>query len=125
MIGRANNYKYSPEKQQRFDEHQANRRQQFEELSGKPFDENQPTNPAWGLLNVVDEMKWNKKDNEKYGPSSDAAFALNAGETTQGPKKKSLKINNQSAVRTGNRKSKLNRSGGSGALRIPTNTINT
>ena len=125
MIGRVNNYKYSPEKQKRFEAHQASRRQKLAD-SGFDFNSDKATNPAWGLINAVDEMKWNQKDNEKYGPSSDAAFALNAGETTnQGPKKNSLKISNKPVVKTKNKKSNLNKSGGSGALRISTNTINT
>ena len=57
---------------------------------------------------------------------TDPAFALTGDAiTNQSNRKQKLKITNRTAVRTGNRKSKLSKSGGSGVLRTSMNTINT
>ena len=130
MIGRKNNYQYSPEKQKRFDEHQAMRRQQLKDLG---HDVNDPRfrNPGWALINMVDEVKWNQKDNELYGSNNSKTqtsrpnYPINTGGTTsQGYQKDALTISQRPNVGTSNRK-KLKQSGSSGALRISANTLNT
>ena len=121
------NRNYSPAKQERFEAEVAKTQKTLQDggyaSSGRPMD---PF--GGGPMAGLGEAIWAIKDAEKYPEISerDPSFALNAGETiNQGPKKKLLKIKNRSAVRTGNRKSNLNRSGGSQALRISTKTINT
>ncbi|ADP00249.1 predicted protein [Cyanophage P-SSP2] len=78
---------------------------------------------------ALGEILWAKKDSEKYPEPEiqrDPAFSLTEDAVTnQSGKKQKLKITNRSAVRTGNRKSKLNRSGGSGALRTSMKILNT
>ena len=65
-------------------------------------------------------------DNPDRPIDRDPAFALTGDAVTnQSNKKQKLKITNRTAVRTGNRKSKLSKSGGSGVLRTSMNTINT
>ena len=119
LIGGGNNF--SPERQKRYEEHLSTQRQKLKD-SGFDFNSNKANHPAWGLINAADKLNFIKKDDAE----NSAALALNTGETTnQGPSNKSLKISDKPVVKTKNKKSNLNKSGGSGALRISTNTINT
>ena len=124
-IGTVRNY--SPAKQKRFEAEVAKTQQKLQDAgytpSGHAFD---PF--GGGPMSAMGEMIWAMKDAEKYPEISerDPAYALNQNEEqNQGTNKRLLKIKNQSSIKIGNRKSKLNKSGGSGSLRKPMKTLNT
>ena len=119
---------YSPAKQERFEAEVA-KNQQFMKDRGYTPTQAGVANPlGGGPGSALGEVFWSVKDSEKYPEvrGGNPAYSLTENAITgQSGKKQKLKITNRSAVRTGNRKSKLNRSGGTGALRTSMRTINT
>ena len=125
-IGAVRNY--SPAKQKRFEAEVAKNQQLLKDKGYTPT-QSGPFNPfGGGPGSAFAEAIWAAKDNEKYPEISerDPAYALTENEEqNQGTNKRLLKIKNQSSIKIGNRKSKLNKSGGSGSLRKPMKTLNT
>ena len=119
---------YYPAKQERFEAEVAKNQQQLKDKGYTPTQSGIANPLGGGPGSALAETLWAVKDSEKYPEvrGGDPAFSLTENAITgQSGKKQKLKITNRSAVRTGNRKSKLNRSGGSGVLRTSMNTINT
>ena len=131
MMGRVSNY--SPAKQKRFEAHQASQRQKLAD-SGFDFNSDKATNPGWGLINIADEMKWSKKDDEKYigSMSMPAARLSNPQVTAPVERQRDYVLNSKNNLETAsNYKSKKDgsgskKSGSKSKLRIKRNTnINT
>ncbi|AGG54578.1 hypothetical protein PRSG_00024 [Prochlorococcus phage P-SSP3] len=120
---------YSPAKQERFEAEVAKNQQSMKDKGYTPTHSGGANPFGGGPGAALGEILWAKKDSEKYPEPEiqrDPAFSLTEDAVTnQSGKKQKLKITNRSAVRTGNRKSKLNRSGGSGALRTSMKILNT
>ena len=118
---------YSPAKQERFEAEVAKTQQKLQDGGYTPS--GQPMDPfGGGPVSALGEMIWAMQDAKKYPEISerDPAYVLTENEEqNQGTNKRLLKIKNQSSIKIGNRKSKLNKSGGSGALRKPIKTLNT
>ena len=69
--------------------------------------------------NIVTPALWSHYDDQKNPqPAGDPAFYLTQNQQKIGQQKKALKIQNQAVVKTGNKKSNLSKSGGSGQLKI-------
>ena len=120
---------YSPAKQERFETEVAKNQLLIKDKGYTPANSTRVVPVRSGPGAAFGEVLWAVRDSQKNPEPEmqrDPAFSLTEDAVTnQSGKKQKLKITNRSAVRTGNRKSKLNRSGGSGALRTSIKTINT
>ena len=116
---------YSPSKQRRYDEHLASQRQKLKD-GGFDFNSKNASSPMWGLINVVDEMKFNERDNAKYnaGTGTPAARLSNPQVTAPMERQRDFTLNSKNNLETASDyKSKKEGSGsrkkgGGGSLRI-------